>query len=81
MLFEVLDALVEVGLVQRSDSLCSGKFVKWLGFQSLKHTLLKRLELQKIVTKQESDALQISQTTMKVLLYAGVIEEVIQIID
>ena len=84
VLFTVLDALVDLGLVTRgaaTNSLCSGKYLKWQGLASLKHSLVDRLFDQKQVSKQELTALQISDAIVKVLLYAGVCEEVIQVYD
>jgi len=61
--------------------MCTGKFLKWLGLTSINHQLIERLKQADTVSRQECEALHISEEVIRVLVYCGIVEEVIQVIS
>ena len=45
MLFRIVDAFVSLNIIERSqNTICTGKFLKWLGLTSIQHKLIERLK-------------------------------------
>jgi len=78
MLFKIVDAMVSLNILERPhNTMCTGKFLKWLGLSSINHKLIERLKLADTVSRQECEALHISDEVIRILVYCGIVEEVI----
>lgn len=70
--------MVNLNILERpSNTICVGKFLKWLGLKHLSHKLIDRLNLAETVSRQECEALNISEDLIRVLVYCGIVEEIV----
>ena len=74
--------MASLNILERpQNTICTGKFLKWLGLTLINHKLVERLKAAETVSRQECDALNISEDLIRVLVYCGFVEEVIQVIS